>query len=99
MTERINQASAAANDLIENAKLCLADEKFSQFKVGYEKVFCDLIQIMLELPREDDAKFSAQMDSLRLKVGLLQGFGFRIQEAANANKRPIMPVDTGGVEK
>ena len=96
--ERINQASREANDLIENAKLCLEDPKFQQFKENYEKVFANLIQIMLELPREDDRIFSAQMDTLRTKVALLQGFGFRIEDAARAAKRPIAPMNTGAAE-
>ena len=97
--ERINVASREANDLIENAKLCLQDPKFQQFKDGYEKVFANLIQIMLELPREDDRIFSAQMDSLRTKIGLLQGFGCRIEDAAHAPKRPITPTTTAEIQK
>lgn len=92
--ERINQASRDANELIENAKLCLDDPKFQQFKEGYTKVFVDLIQIMLELPREEDRIFSAQMDSIRTKIRLLQGFGVRIEDVANQAKRPIMSVIT-----
>ena len=97
--ERINAASRESNELIENAKLCLEDPKFAQFKEGYEKVFSNLIQIMLELPREDDRIFSAQMDSLRTKIGLLQGFGFRVEDAAHAPKRPIAPMTTAEVTK
>ena len=96
--ERINQASAAANELIENAKICLADPKFSQFKERYTKVFANLIQIMLELPREDDRVFSATLDSLRVKVQVLQGFGFMIEDAAQAPKRPIVPATPDGVK-
>lgn len=96
--ERINQASREANDLIENAKLCLADPKFKQFKEKYTQVFSNLIQIMIELPREDDRIFSAQMDSLRIKIQLLQGFGFRIEEVAHAPKRPIAPTTSAEVK-
>lgn len=96
--ERINAASAEANDLIHNAKLCLEDPKFQQFKEGYGKVFANLIQIMIELPREDDRIFSAQMDSLRTKIGLLQGFGLRIEDAAHAPKRPITPTTTSEIK-
>ena len=95
--ERINVANREANDLIENAKMCLQDPKFQQFKEGYEKVFSNLVQIMLELPREDDRIFSAQMDSLRTKIGLLLGFGFRIEDAARAPKRTITPATTAEV--
>lgn len=95
--ERINQASREANDLIENAKLCLADAKFQQFKENYTKVFANLIQCMLELPREDDRIFSASIDSLRVKIQVLQGFGFRIEDVANAPKRLIAPVTTSEV--
>jgi hypothetical protein len=95
MKERINQASRDANELIENAKQCLADPKFTQFKENYKTVFSNLIQLMLELPRNDDREFSAQMDSIRMKVILLQGFGYRIEEVANMSKKPIIPTHSG----
>jgi len=97
MIERINQANYDVNELIENAKECLEDPKFKQFRSGYEKSFENLVQIMLDFPRTTDAEFSAQMDSIRIKITLLQGFGFRISDAATTIKRPMVPNTTEGL--
>ena len=96
--ERINKANEDVNDLIENAKLCLSDPKFSQFKEKYQEVFAQLIQVLLEIPRNDDRIFSAQIDSIRIKIQVLQGFGLVIKDAASLQKRPIVPTTTEGAD-
>lgn len=97
--ERVNAANREVNDLIDNAKECLADPKFRQFRDGYNRSFGNLIQILLEMPRDDDRVFSAQVDSIRAKIHVLQGLGLIIEDAAKAVKRPIIeaPKTTEGL--
>ena len=96
--ERINQANADYNSIIEKAKVCLADPIFQDFKKDYEKVYVQLFQILLDLPMNDPIQFSIQIESLRNKIILLQSFGFNIETAAHAPKRPIVPVTSEGVQ-